>query len=323
MVAYKYIYSIIIPHKNIPKLLQRCLDSIPQRDDTEIIIVDDNSDPNIVDFNNFPGKDRKNTTVILDKKGGGAGHARNLGLEVASGKKLLFADADDYFNYCIRDVLEEYKNDEHDLVFFRMSVVDCETYKNIKSPRIHHINEMFDIYEKEPQKGLHLLRFFVGSPCAKIIHRSVIDSFLLRFDETPMCNDERFIYMVGFHSSSFLVNKLAIYCVTERKGSIVHSELTEEKELARMKVYSARDRFYAENKIIQCDKYGTIVWVLAEIKKQKKESLYQKCIKILKDDGLNVQEIEARIVQLIQKQKKDERKKILKRKAKGFIKKFI
>ncbi|MCI6862195.1 MAG: glycosyltransferase family 2 protein, partial [Prevotella sp.] len=26
-------YSIIIPHKNIPQLLQRCLDSIPIRDD--------------------------------------------------------------------------------------------------------------------------------------------------------------------------------------------------------------------------------------------------------------------------------------------------
>ena len=37
-------YSIIIPHKNTPSLLQRCLDSIPQRSDIEIIIVDDNSD---------------------------------------------------------------------------------------------------------------------------------------------------------------------------------------------------------------------------------------------------------------------------------------
>ena len=43
-------YSIIIPHKNIPNLLQRCLDSIPNREDVQIIVVDDNSDPNIVDF---------------------------------------------------------------------------------------------------------------------------------------------------------------------------------------------------------------------------------------------------------------------------------
>ena len=45
-----YIYSIIIPHKNSPELLSRCLDSIPNRDDLQVVIVDDNSDENIVEF---------------------------------------------------------------------------------------------------------------------------------------------------------------------------------------------------------------------------------------------------------------------------------
>ena len=56
-------YSIIIPHKNIPNLLQRCLDSIPNREDVQIIVVDDNSDPNIVDFDKFPGLNRSNVEV--------------------------------------------------------------------------------------------------------------------------------------------------------------------------------------------------------------------------------------------------------------------
>lgn len=29
-------YSFIIPHKNCPDLLQRCVDSIPERDDVSI-----------------------------------------------------------------------------------------------------------------------------------------------------------------------------------------------------------------------------------------------------------------------------------------------
>ena len=37
-------YSFVIPHHNSPTLLNRCLDSIPQREDIEIIVVDDNSD---------------------------------------------------------------------------------------------------------------------------------------------------------------------------------------------------------------------------------------------------------------------------------------
>ena len=34
-------YSFIIPHHNCPKQLNRLLDSIPQREDIEIIVVDD------------------------------------------------------------------------------------------------------------------------------------------------------------------------------------------------------------------------------------------------------------------------------------------
>ena len=48
-------YSVIIPHKNTPELLQRCLASIPKRVDIQVIVVDDNSDLDKVDFYHFPG----------------------------------------------------------------------------------------------------------------------------------------------------------------------------------------------------------------------------------------------------------------------------
>jgi len=36
-------FSIIIPHKEIPDLLMRCLKSIPVSEDIQVIVVDDNS----------------------------------------------------------------------------------------------------------------------------------------------------------------------------------------------------------------------------------------------------------------------------------------
>ena len=93
-----FTYTIIIPHKNTPQLLQRCLDSIPIRVDIQIIIVDDFSDSTIVDFNNFPGSNRLNVEIYLTKEGKGAGYARNVGLTKAKGKWILFADSDDFFN---------------------------------------------------------------------------------------------------------------------------------------------------------------------------------------------------------------------------------
>ena len=90
-------YSIIIPHRNIPLLLRRCLDSIQRRMDIQIIVVDDNSDPGQVDFEHFPGLDEPCVEVYFTKEGKGAGYARNIGLKHAKGKWLLFADADDFY----------------------------------------------------------------------------------------------------------------------------------------------------------------------------------------------------------------------------------
>ena len=130
-------YSIIIPHKNAPALLARCVASIPQRDDVQIIVVDDNSDPDIVDFDNFPITNDDHTIVIFDKSCGGAGRARNIGMAEASGEKFIFADADDFFNYCINEVLEEYKNDKTDIVFFNASSCDSSSASALAhAPRI-------------------------------------------------------------------------------------------------------------------------------------------------------------------------------------------
>jgi glycosyltransferase involved in cell wall biosynthesis len=91
------IFSVIIPHKNRPDLLQYCLNSIPRRKDIQIIVVDDNSDEDKVNFNKFPGLDDEYVEIYLTKEGKGAGYARNMGLKHAKGKWLLFADADDFF----------------------------------------------------------------------------------------------------------------------------------------------------------------------------------------------------------------------------------
>ena len=115
-----YNYAIIIPHKNCPDLLQRALDSIPEKDDIQVIIVDDNSDATKVDFENFPGLGRKNTIVVFDKSGKGAGRARNIGLSKIENntKWILFLDADDFFSYRIEEILEKYKKQIYIIKYF-------------------------------------------------------------------------------------------------------------------------------------------------------------------------------------------------------------
>ena len=161
----------MIPHKNDPKRLQRCLDSIPHRADLKVIVVDDNSDPAIVDFDSFPGKDRSDVEVIFDKVGGGAGHARNIGLKHLTAEKLINADADDFFTYCFNDVLDEYAADDSDIVFLNVCSVMEGTY--LHSNRCAYKNKLIDGYlHKDPIKFELLLRYDEGSPCSKIIKKT-------------------------------------------------------------------------------------------------------------------------------------------------------
>ena len=122
-----YTYTIIIPHKNAPLLLQRCLDSIPFRDDIQIIVVDDDSSSDVVDFMDFPGSSREDVEIIFTKEGKGAGYARNCGLLHARGKWLLFADADDFYKESLLLSLDPYIDATFDIVYFGADSVNSET----------------------------------------------------------------------------------------------------------------------------------------------------------------------------------------------------
>ena len=163
-----FIYSIIIPHKNILKLLQRCLDSIPERDDVQVLIVDDNSDPAIVDFEHFPGLQRKNTIVVFDKSSKGAGHARNIGIEHSNSKWLIFADADDFFNYCIDECLDKYKDASEDVIYFFANSLDSVTYVN--NNRGGAVNNQLERYMSDNESNEWLVRYESGVPWAKFFN---------------------------------------------------------------------------------------------------------------------------------------------------------
>ena len=93
--------SVIIPVYNAEKFLSVCLESllIQTLQDFEVIVVDDCSTDNgvaIVEnyLERFGGRLK---IAELSENSGGGGLPRNVGLEIAQGKYVFFADSDDLF----------------------------------------------------------------------------------------------------------------------------------------------------------------------------------------------------------------------------------
>ena len=222
-------YSIIIPHKDIPDLLQRCLDSIPVRDDVEVIVVDDDSDPKKVDFDHFPGLERENTRVIFSKDGGGAGHARNVGLDHAQGRWIVFADADDFFAEDFSDLLDDVADADEDIVFFDYLNVRSDDVTQLATERNRYKGFISDYLEGDPSETNLRIFFFV--PWCKLVKRELIERHRLRFDEVKWNNDMCFCVKTGCLAKTIAVRRITAYVVTLREGSLTYDLCATDEEL--------------------------------------------------------------------------------------------
>ena len=89
--------SIITPCYNSALFLKETTESVINQTftDCEWIITDDKSSDNSVEIIKEINDPR--IKLIIAKKNGGAGHARNLSLEKATGRFITFLDADDFW----------------------------------------------------------------------------------------------------------------------------------------------------------------------------------------------------------------------------------
>lgn len=90
--------SIIIPVYNQEHLVIRALDSIPQRDDIEIIVCDDASTDRTVPNVSAWSKNHPNVQLRLLRNdvNRGVGFARNRCIDACTGDYIYGVDADDY-----------------------------------------------------------------------------------------------------------------------------------------------------------------------------------------------------------------------------------
>ena len=219
-------YSFIIPHKNSPDLLRRCIYSIPERDDVQIIVVDDNSDED-----KKPQIERENVEVVLldADHSKGAGRARNVGLKRAIGKWLLFADADDYYSDGFINILDGYVSRTVDILYFNFIYKDGKTGDILS---LHYQKHFVDF--DGSKKSLDQVKFRHNVPWTKMISREYILRNGFLFEETINGNDILFSMTIGRNTDNVLVEKRPLYVYLRNDNSLFNSKDTPQTALCRL-----------------------------------------------------------------------------------------
>lgn len=214
-----YNVSIIIPHYNSPHLLNKLLDTIPEKEDVQVIVVDDNSTKDVELYSEVIAKYEHRVEFYKNESGvQSAGACRNIGLTYAKGVWIVFADADDYFLPQMYSCISQYFELDYEMVIFSPTSIYIDTGKVADR---HIMNETrINRYLLNPthQNMIYVKR--MKEPWSKMIRRSVIEEYKIRFSETLHANDMFFSCVSGYYCKKTLISGEKIYCITRNQGSL-------------------------------------------------------------------------------------------------------
>lgn len=211
--------SIIIPHYNSSDLLEKLLSTIPKNKNIEIMVIDDKSDITHINYilnlqEVFDFIFLRNYTDIKS-----AGTCRNIALSHATGKWVMFADADDYFIDNFYDSVSKFFDSANDVVFFMSTSIYLDTGEEAK----RHIpfNNILKKYINDQSLNNELaLRYSIPNPICKMIRKKFILENNIKFDEVIASNDVMFSTKVGFYMRKFEISESVLYVITTNFGSL-------------------------------------------------------------------------------------------------------
>lgn len=206
--------SIIIPIYNNADVLERCINSIIAQEypSIEVIFVDDGSTDHCVEILDDISKKNSNV-IVLHTDNHGVSHARNLGLDKAHGKWIMFLDADD--TLCDNAVQKAVDYAEK----FQCDTVCFNAYKITTTKT----SKMKDIYPDgcivDSTKKIELLNALYDSPSenyfgeyfracwGKLLSSEIIQKNSIRFPEDLKIGED-----AVFLSDYFFYSRKVLFC---------------------------------------------------------------------------------------------------------------
>ena len=219
--------SIIIPVYNGEKFIARALDSILSQpsSDYEIIIVDDGSTDNSREI--IQKYETQYTAVkLINNSHHGVCHTRNVGIENANGKYILFFDQDDIlfkgaYNSDLSDRLDKYYCEGVDIFCFRFVKSDDTIQRFYTEPTRKESGKNDRVYKVS---GLPT-HFAIYNE--KFFHENGLRFMESRYEDLDM----QFMHLLFYYADKIVYdNNVLLYCWVMHLGSASHSNLNFEKK---------------------------------------------------------------------------------------------
>lgn len=190
--------SVIIPCYNVQKYIMRCFDSIYSQtygfENLEVILIDDLSTDNTWSIlESLQRQYPENVISLKIQKKGKCGGARNLGMDICTGKYITFVDADDYVHPdMLRVLYDRMTEDDYDVAQCGVSCFKAD------KPNVLEVNDFeiqrLDLDNVDNRKNLiiGLTGFTNVTAWAKLYSTKFIIEHNLRFIEDVYYEDTHF-----------------------------------------------------------------------------------------------------------------------------------
>lgn len=239
--------SIVIPHYNRPKLLEKLLDTIPNLDEIEVIVVDDKSNKWVENYKTLIGDNSNRNITFYSNESiyKGAGAARNIALSHVTGEWILFADADDYFLDGWYDRVNKYFSSNYDSIYFFATSINIDD--GLPAKRHINIEKKQLAYLNNPNsENKNIIKYKNNSPCFRLIRTDLINRQSIRFEHIHRSEDVMFCTQLAIHLHNIKVDESIIYCITDSKNSLSRG-VSDKDLLTDCQVYCRRYNFLRDN----------------------------------------------------------------------------
>ncbi len=216
--------TVIVPAYNCQATIESCIKSIQNQTykNLEIIVINDGSTDN-TEAVLFALQGNDERIKVISIPNGGVSHARNIGLDIASGAYITFVDSDDYIDKEMYEILYNLIKE------YNVRIAHC-SYKNVDGEAIIPVGDTDKITVQNHDEAMMCLlsgKLFSGGIWNKLYKKELFDG--IRFDESIRINEDVLANFELFDlvDESVFIDK-ALYSYVVNNDSATHSMRTSE-----------------------------------------------------------------------------------------------